>query len=58
MRRPCWLPVPAVVLKVLFGEKARETLLAGQRVLPRRLLAAGFEFCHPDAATAVAAALI
>ena len=57
MRRPCWLPVPAVVLKVLFGEKARETLLAGQRVLPLRLLAAGFEFCHPDAATAVAAAL-
>ena len=57
MRRPCWLPVPAVVLKVLFGEKARETLLAGQRVLPRRLLAAGFEFRHPDAAAAVAAAL-
>jgi uncharacterized protein (TIGR01777 family) len=57
MRRPCWLPVPAVVLKVLFGEKARETLLAGPRVLPRRLLAAGFEFRHPDAAAAVAATL-
>jgi uncharacterized protein (TIGR01777 family) len=57
MRRPCWLPVPAVVLKVLFGEKARETLLAGQRVVPRRLLAAGFEFRYPDAATAVKAIL-
>jgi hypothetical protein len=57
MKRPCWLPVPAVVLKVLFGEKADATLLSGQRVLPRRLLAAGFEFRHPDAVTAVTAAL-
>jgi uncharacterized protein (TIGR01777 family) len=50
--RPCWLPVPAFVLKALFGEKARETLLAGQRVLPRRLTAAGFVFKYPDTAMA------
>lgn len=55
LRRPCWMPVPAVLLKLLFGEKAGETLLVSQRVLPRRLAAAGFEFCHPDAAAAVAA---
>lgn len=55
LKRPCWLPAPAFALRVLFGEKARETLLAGQRVTPRRLLAAGFEFRQPDAATAVAA---
>ncbi len=55
LRRPCWLPVPALLLRILFGEKARETLVAGQRVLPRRLLEAGFEFLHPDAASAVAA---
>jgi uncharacterized protein (TIGR01777 family) len=53
--RPCWLPVPALMLRILFGQKARETLVAGQRVLPRRLLEAGFEFLHPDAASAVAA---
>jgi uncharacterized protein (TIGR01777 family) len=57
LKRPCWLPVPAVLLQVLFGEKARETLLTGQRVLPRRLLAAGFEFRQPDAASVVAALL-
>jgi hypothetical protein len=57
LRRPCWLPIPAPLLKMIFGEKARETLLAGQRVLPRRLLAAGFVFRHPDAASAVAALL-
>ena len=55
--RPCWLPVPAVVLRILFGEKARETLISGQLVFPRRLAASGFEFLHPDAATAVAALL-
>ena len=57
LRRPCWIPAPAFLLKLLFGEKARETLLVSQRVFPRRLVAAGFEFRHPDAATAVAALL-
>jgi uncharacterized protein (TIGR01777 family) len=54
LRRPCWARVPASVLRILFGAKAGETLLVSQRVLPRRLLAAGFEFRHPDAAAAVA----
>jgi len=54
LRRPCWARVPAFVLRILFGAKAGETLLMSQRVLPSRLLAAGFEFRHPDAAAAVA----
>ncbi len=53
--RPCGLPVPGFVLRALFGEKARETLLTGQIVRPTRLREAGFEFRHPDAATAAAA---
>jgi uncharacterized protein (TIGR01777 family) len=55
VRRPCWIPVPALLLRLLFGGKAGETLLVSQRVLPRRLLAAGFEFRHPDAEAAVSA---
>lgn len=55
LRRPCWAPVPVLLLKILFGPKAAETLLVSQRVLPRRLLAAGYEFRHPDAAAALAA---
>ena len=55
LRRPCWIPVPAFVLRLLFGEKAGQTLLVSQRVLPRRLEAAGFVFHDPDAAAAVAA---
>ena len=57
LKRPCWLPVPALLLRLLFGEKAEETLLAGQRVIPRRLMASGFSFLHPDAVSAVAAIL-
>jgi hypothetical protein len=57
LKRPCWLPAPAFVLKILFGKKAEETLLAGQRVIPRRLLEAGFDFRYPDAETAIAALL-
>ncbi len=57
LRRPCWLPVPASLLRLLFGEKARETLLVSQRAMPRRLVAAGFGFRHPEAAAAVAAVL-
>jgi uncharacterized protein (TIGR01777 family) len=55
MRRPCWFPVPAFVLRLLFGEKAAETLLVSQRIVPRRLIAAGFEFRYAEAAAAVAA---
>lgn len=51
--RPAVLPVPAPVLRLGMGEMSR-LLLTGQRVLPRRLLDAGFEFHYPalDAALA------
>jgi hypothetical protein len=57
LRRPSWMSVPAWLLILLFGDKARETLLAGQRVLPKRLLQSGFEFRHPAAAPALKALL-
>jgi uncharacterized protein len=53
LRRPCWLPVPAFMLKLLFGEKAKETILEGQRVFPRRLVEAAFAFRYPDADAAL-----
>lgn len=45
--RPALVPVPAFALTALFGEMARETILTGQRVRPRRLGEAGFDFAHP-----------
>jgi hypothetical protein len=47
MGRPAWLPVPSFVLKAVFGEMARETMLQGQRVVPGRLEERGFEFQYP-----------
>jgi len=38
------LPVPGLVLRLALGEMADELLLKGQRVVPRRLQEAGFEF--------------
>ncbi len=53
MKRPWWFPVPAFFLLALYGEMARETLLVSQRVIPRALLAAGFEFQFPELKSAL-----
>lgn len=45
VNRPAVIPVPAPVLKLVMGEMAG-ILLSGQRVLPSRLLSAGFQFEH------------
>jgi uncharacterized protein (TIGR01777 family) len=47
LHRPTIVPVPAFAIRLLFGEMGEATVLEGQRVLPRRLLAAGFSFTHP-----------
>jgi uncharacterized protein (TIGR01777 family) len=45
LRRPAVLPAPTLALKTRFGsEMVEDALLSGQRVLPARLLDAGFEF--------------
>jgi uncharacterized protein (TIGR01777 family) len=44
--KPARLPVPALVLRAALGARA-PMLLGGQRVLPRRLEAAGFAFAWP-----------
>jgi uncharacterized protein (TIGR01777 family) len=47
LHRPAIFPVPAVALKILFGEMSG-ILLASQRVLPQSAQAAGFEFKYPE----------
>jgi uncharacterized protein (TIGR01777 family) len=41
--RPAFMPVPAVALRLLFGELA-EALLTGQRAVPTRAVESGFRF--------------
>ncbi|HYW50558.1 MAG TPA: TIGR01777 family oxidoreductase, partial [Gemmatimonadaceae bacterium] len=48
LNRPALLPLPGFALKALFGEMAEETVLQGTRVVPNRLLQAGFRFRHPN----------
>jgi uncharacterized protein (TIGR01777 family) len=48
MRRPSWLPIPGLMLRLLFGQMAEEALLSGQRALPRRLLDGGYRFKYPN----------
>jgi len=45
--RPALLPVPRAGLSLLFGEMADNTILASQRVSPKKLAGAGFEFRRP-----------
>jgi uncharacterized protein (TIGR01777 family) len=53
MHRPALATVPEFAVKLMFGEMGEETLLAGQRVVPRRLLDAGFAFDYPELAGAL-----
>jgi uncharacterized protein len=46
LHRPAWLPTPAFMIRLAMGELA-ESLLTGQRVIPKRLLDAGFKFNFP-----------
>lgn len=55
--RPAWVNVPGFVIRLLLGEMANEMLLRGQRVMPRRLREAGFEFKYEDLERAMTAIL-
>jgi len=56
VHRPALLPAPAFALRLLFGEMA-DILLTGQRVVPTRAMAAGFEFRYPQLGQALEASL-
>ena len=52
--RPAVLPMPEAALRLLFGEMS-EILLVSDRMLPQRLLEAGFRFRYPQLEAALAA---
>ena len=51
--RPTVFPAPGFAIKAAFGEMGETMLLEGQRALPARLLAAGFQFTQPDVGIAL-----
>ena len=48
LHRPTLLAVPAMALRAVGREMASEMLLSSQRVIPKRLLKAGFKFEDPE----------
>jgi uncharacterized protein (TIGR01777 family) len=58
LRRPTVFPLPAFVVRLLMGEMGQALLLEGNRVLPTRLLEAGFCFRQPTLEEGIAAALV
>jgi len=58
LQRPAILPVPSIGPKLLLGGELADALLfTGQRVLPRTLSSAGFQFDHPKLEIALRALL-
>lgn len=48
LHKPSFLPTPAFIMKLIFGEMAHELLLEGQHVYPSVLLDSGFVFSFPE----------
>lgn len=46
--RPMFAPIPAWVLRALFGEMADGLLLSSASVVPERLMETGYLFRHPN----------
>jgi uncharacterized protein (TIGR01777 family) len=56
LHRPAFAPVPSLAIKLLYGEMA-QIVTTGQRAVPERTLAGGYEFTRPDLPAALRAAL-
>ncbi len=48
LNRPTAMSIPAFAARLAFGEMADEMLLVSQRVVPKKLEEAGFEFQYPE----------
>lgn len=53
LHRPAVASVPEFAVKLMFGEMGEETLLSGQRVIPKCLLDRGFQFELPELGAAL-----
>jgi uncharacterized protein len=56
LHRPAVLPVPALVLRAMYGEMA-QIITTGARIVPAKALVLGYEFLHPELEEALRSAL-
>ncbi|MDQ8193911.1 TIGR01777 family oxidoreductase [Coraliomargarita sp. SDUM461004] len=55
--RPTVFPMPAAIVKMIFGEMGEETVLSNLAVRPQRLTELGFEWQHPELESALLAVI-
>ncbi len=53
LRRPCLFTIPALSMKIAYGEMAEELLLNGSKVHPKILLESGYNFKFTDLGVAL-----
>lgn len=53
LKRPAIAPMPAVVVKLLFGQMGDELMLQGQCVIPQKLQQKGYQFTYTNLASAL-----
>ncbi len=54
LHRPCLTKLPEFAVRLMFGEMGDQTILSGQRTIPRQLMDSGFQFDHPTLKQALA----
>jgi uncharacterized protein (TIGR01777 family) len=54
LKRPAWLKIPGLLLKIALGEMASETILASQKIYPAKLKGQGFSFKYMSIGQAIA----
>ncbi len=57
MQRPTFFPLPAMIVKMMFGEMGEELLLNGARAMPKRLLDSQYTFAYPEIKSALKVSL-
>ena len=48
MWRPAFIPVPAFILNLVYGEERAKAMLEGQKVIPKRTIESGYNFIYSD----------
>lgn len=53
LKRPAFFPLPATVVKLLFGQMGEELLLQGKAVVPKKLQDSGYQFQYTNLRSAL-----
>jgi uncharacterized protein (TIGR01777 family) len=57
LHRPTMFPMPEFAVKIAFGEMGESLLLGSQRVMPKKLVQAGYQFKFPELKAALASVM-